>query len=80
MSNDLERLKLITIGKLMDDPDKLLNKQLIIGFDVSETKDHCSLIVGIKRGEKEFMVVNEFYDDEADKIYKMLMGDKNDNN
>lgn len=80
MDNNLEKLKITTIQKLMDNPDKLLNKPLMIGFDVSETKDHCSLIVGIKRGETEFMVVNEFYDDEADKIYKMLIGDKNDNN
>jgi len=77
MDKNLEKLKITIIQKLMSNQNKLLNKPLIIGYDLSEKKDHSSLIVGMKRGKEEFMIINEFYDDEADKIYKMLMGVNN---
>lgn len=53
----------------------------------------CNLILDLEEKSKEDKNIRNmttpirryledliFYDDEADKIYKMLMGDKNDNN
>ena len=68
-----ENLKNKTIEKLMKEPKQLLNGILTIGFDVSENKDHCCLIVAQPRGTKEIMIINEFYDDEANELLKKLI-------
>lgn len=69
-----ENLKLITINKMMKEPKKLLNGLFSIGFDVSNDKDHCCLIVAQPRGETEIMIINEFYDEEANELLKKLLG------
>lgn len=69
-------LKMSTINKMMDDPKKLVNGTLTIGYDFSEEKDHCCLIVAQLRGNSEVMIINEFYDKEADELFKKLVGAK----
>jgi hypothetical protein len=67
-------LKMITINKMMKEPKKLLNGLFSIGFDFSKGKDHCCLIVAQPRGNSEVMIINEFYDEEADEMFKKLVG------
>ena len=69
-----EELKTKTIDKMMKEPNKLLNGTFTIGFDVSENKDHCCLIVAQPRGTTEIRIINEFYDEEANEIFLKLMG------
>ena len=68
-----EDLKMITINKMMEEPKKLLNGLLTIGFDVSKNKDHCCLIVAKPRGNNEIMIINEFYDEEANEMLHKLL-------
>lgn len=72
-----EELKDKTIDKLMSNPKKLVNGSLTIGYDISKKGDHCCLVVTQYRGKNEIMVINEFYDEEADRILKLLLGGKN---
>lgn len=69
-----EELKNKTITKIMDNPKKLVNGSLTIGYDFSKEKDHCCLIVAQLRGNSEVMIINEFYDEEADELFKKLVG------
>ena len=69
-----KELKNKTITKIMDNPKKLVNGSLIIGYDFSKEKDHCCLIVAQLRGNSEVMIINEFYDEEADELFKKLVG------
>lgn len=69
-----EKLKDKIITKLMSNPKELVNGALTIGFDVTKEQDHCCLVVAQYRGKNEIMVINEFYDEEADRILKLLMG------
>lgn len=69
-----EDLKITTINKMHKEPKKLLNGLFQIGFDVTESKDHCCLIVTQFRGKSEIMVINEFFDEEADELLKKLIG------
>lgn len=68
-----EDLKNKTIKKMMKEPKQLLNGIFTIGFDVSNNKDHCCLIVAQPRGTTEIMIINEFYDDEANDLLKKLI-------
>lgn len=70
-----EDLKIKTIDKMMKKPNELLNGIFTIGYDISENKDRCCLIVAQPRGTTEVMIINEFYDEEANEIYLKLMGD-----
>lgn len=69
-----EELRDKTITKIMNNPKKLVNGALTIGYDFSKEKDHCCLIVAQLRGNSEMMIINELYDEEADDLYKKLMG------
>lgn len=69
-----EEIKNKTITKIMDNPKKLVNGALTIGYDFSKEKDHCCLIVAQLRGNSEVMIINEFYDEEADELFKKLVG------
>lgn len=66
-------LKMTTINKLMENPKKLVNGALTIGYDFSKEKDHCCLIVAQLRGNSEVMIINEFYDEEANELFKKLV-------
>lgn len=51
---------------------------LIIGYDVSENKDHTSLIIARPmQNTRGMLILNEFIDQEAEKIYKKLIGKEN---
>lgn len=76
---DKKNLKKITTNKMMDEPKKLLNGLFQIGFDVSKDKDHCCLLVAKFRGKSETMIINEFYDEEANELFRKLMGYKEGN-
>ena len=67
-------LKMTTINKMMEEPKKLLNGLFSIGYDVSNGKDHCCLIVAQPRGNSEVMIINEFYDEEAAEMFEKLVG------
>lgn len=69
-----EELKDKTITKIRNNPKKLVNGALTIGYDFSKEKDHCCLIVTQLRGNSEMMIINEFYDEEADEFFKKLIG------
>ena len=71
-----EKLKNNIITKIMREPKKLINGLITIGYDISNEKDHCCLIVAKPRGNSEIMIINEFYDEEANELFKKLMGDK----
>ena len=71
---DKEHLKNITINKMMKEPKKLLNGLFQIGFDTSNDKDHCCLIVAQLRGNSELIIINEFYDEEAAEMFEKLVG------
>lgn len=66
-------LKMTTINKMMENPKKLVNGALTIGYDFSKEKDHCCLIVAQLRGNSEVMIINEFYDEEANELFKKLV-------
>ena len=66
-----EELKAKTITKMMNNPKKLVNGILTIGYDF--TKEHCCLIVAQPRGNSEIMIINEFYDEEANEMFKKLV-------
>lgn len=44
---------------------------LIIGYDISEDKDHTCLMVARNNGDKT-IILNNFYDKEAEEIYEKL--------
>lgn len=67
-----EELKNKTITKIMINPKKLVNGAITIGYDF--TKEHCCLIVIQVRGNSEIMIINEFYDEEANELFKKLIG------
>lgn len=71
-----EDLKITTINKMAKEPKELLNGLFQIGFDVSENKDHCCLLVAQFRGTSEVMIINEFFDEEANELLKKLLGSK----
>lgn len=71
---DKELFKTQTINKMQLEPKKLTNGILTIGFDISKDKDHCCLIVAQPRGKSEVMIINEFYDEEANELLKKLLG------
>lgn len=66
-------LRMTTINKMMKNPKKLVNGALTIGYDFSKEKDHCCLIVAQLRGNSEVMIINEFYDEEANELFKKLV-------
>lgn len=66
-------LRMTTINKMMENPKKLVNGALTIGYDFSKEKDHCCLIVAQLRGNSEVMIINEFYDEEANELFKKLV-------
>ncbi len=66
-------LRMTTINKMMENPKKLVNGVLTIGYDFSKEKDHCCLIVAQLRGNSEVMIINEFYDEEANELFKKLV-------
>ena len=68
-----EELKNKTINKMMENPKKLANGALTIGYDFPKEKDHCCLIVAQLRGNSEVMIINEFYDEEANELFKKLV-------
>lgn len=68
-----EQLKISTINKMMKEPSKLINGLITIGFDISENKDHCCLVVGKMRGKSEIMIIKELFDDEANDLYKKIL-------
>lgn len=65
--------KMATLHKMTEEPKKLINGLFTIGFDISKDKDHCCLIVAQPRGKNETMIINEFYDEEADELLKKLL-------
>lgn len=67
-----KELKNKTINKMMYDPKKLVNGLLTIGYDF--TKENCCLIVAQPRGNSEIMIINEFFDEEANELFKKLIG------
>ena len=67
-------LRMTTLSKMMKNPKKLVNGALTIGYDFSKEKDHCCLIVAQLRGNSEIMIINEFYDEEANELFKKLIG------
>ena len=67
-----EELKPKIITKIMINPKKLVNGALTIGYDF--TKEHCCLIVTQLRGNSEIMIINEFFDEEANELFKKLIG------
>ena len=69
-----EEIKNKTINKMMREPKKLINGLITIGYDF--TKEHCCLIVAQPRMNEEIMIINEFYDEEANELFKKLVGDK----
>lgn len=71
-----EELKHKTIKKMMDNPKKLVNGALTIGYDLSKERNHCCLIVARLRGNSEVMIINEFYDKKANELFKKLVGGK----
>lgn len=66
-------LRMTTLSKMMKNPKKLVNGALTIGYDFSKEKDHCCLIVARLRGNSEIMIINEFYDEEANELFKKLI-------
>jgi hypothetical protein len=70
---DIYDLRMTTINKMMNNPKKLVNGALTIGYDFSKEKDHCCLIVAQLRGNSEVMIINEFYDEEANELFKKLV-------
>lgn len=54
----------------------MINGLITIGYDF--TKVHCCLIVAKPRGKDELMIINEFYDDEANELFIKLIGDSNE--
>lgn len=78
MTEKQEELKNKTINKIMKEPKKLVNGVITIGYDISKKKDHCCLIVAQPRGNTEIMIINEFYDEEANELFKKLVGDSNE--
>lgn len=66
-------LKMTTIDKIMNNPKMLVNGALTIGYDFSKGKDHCCLIVAQLRGNSEVLIINEFYDEEANELFKKLV-------
>lgn len=74
-----EEIKSKIIHKMMNHPKQLINGLITIGYDFSkEAKDHCCLIVAQPRGNQEIAIINEFYDEEADNLFRKLMGDNNE--
>lgn len=48
---------------------------LIIGYDMSENKDHTTLIVARPiQNTRGMLILNEFIDEEAKEIHKKLIG------
>lgn len=47
---------------------------LYIGYDKSNDKDHTSLMIGRMIGRGTYMLINEFFDEEAEEIYNKLIG------
>lgn len=68
---DIYDLRMTTINKMMKNPKKLVNGALTIGYDF--TKEHCCLIVAQLRGNSELMIINEFFDEEANELFKKLV-------
>lgn len=48
--------------------------RLIIGYDYSNEKDHTCLLVSRLLEDNTFLVLNEFWDEEAEYIHKKLTG------
>lgn len=69
-----EKLKIAVINKMMKEPKKLLNGLFSIGFDTSEDKEHCCLVVAHFRGATELMIINTLYDEEANELLKKICG------
>ena len=55
-----------------------MEDRLVIGFDQSKGKDHTSLVVARRIG-RGYLMLNEFFDEEAEEIYKKLVGEENTN-
>ncbi len=73
MEDYKEKLALKTLTKMCDEPDKLLNGLITIGFDVSEDDSHYCLVVG-KFTNKSLIVIKEYFDEEADYLFRKIMG------
>ena len=68
-----EGFKIETIRRTYEEPSKLINGVITIGYDVSKEKDHCCLLVMKKAPLNSVMVLNEFYDEEAAEILTKLL-------
>lgn len=52
--------------------------KLIVGYDESRKKDHTCLLVA-RRSKNELMIINEFFDGEAEEIYNKLIKEQEEN-
>lgn len=50
------------------------NDNIFVGYDFSDGKDETVLVVG-RRENKELNIINIFRDEEAEKIYNILLGE-----
>ena len=50
---------------------KYVEDKLIIGYDLSDDKDHTCLFV-YRRMRDGYLLLNNYYDEEANEIYKKL--------
>lgn len=73
MEDYKEKLALKTLNKMCDNPDKLLNGLITIGFDVSEDDSHCCLVVA-KFTKKSLIIIKEYFDEEAYELFKKIIG------
>ena len=49
----------------------VLEDKLIVGYDLSDDKDHTCLIV-CRHMKNGYLLLNNYYDEEANKLYKKL--------
>lgn len=60
----------------MGNKEKCSEDCLIIGYDISEEKEHSVLIIGRSIGNGAFQIINEYLDKEAEEVYnKLTAGD-----
>lgn len=52
--------------------------KLIVGYDESRKKDRACLLVA-RKSKNELMIINEFFDGEAEEIYNKLIKKQEEN-
>lgn len=52
--------------------------KLIVGYDESRKKDHTCLLVA-RKSKNELMIINKFFDGEAEEIYNKLIKEQEEN-